>query len=267
MTFNTEESVQTVVTDESGLFGVPYLTLQHATFGKLSRLVSVTVGSLVLGSASSIGALPSGLTGLKGYLAAIAVGLVVPYIGVKIGRKTLSPSLNRTRIAALFGLLHLLYVGAILICVNFLRGTVEFRTILENGGQIAALVSILTLGYLTTINRTTTLQREEKEFLEGVRELADNMEYCWGSDSLDREKALEIKRDVEKLKEYNPVSDFSDAEKLEKSIKNIQDALDQDSHAVDIVTGSATRESLSGTLRQKANKYGSAKEVLERCRM
>lgn len=240
--------------------------VQYLTFGQPSRLLDITIGSFVLGSASDIGSLPSGVSGLVGYAVAVFAVTLAAFIGIKIGQKTLSLRLNQWPFAVLIALLHLLYVGGVLCCIQLLRGGIEIQTVLSSAGQVAALVSILTLGYLATVYRTTSPAQEKRQFIQDVYELADEMDRCWDEDDVDRQDMKSIKKDANELSDRDLTWDFADVEQLEDAIDDVCDALDQDTRGTEIVTGSYSKKSQSGTLTEKFNKYKDAKAVLEQCK-
>lgn len=194
----------------------------YSTFGKASRMGEMMIGALLLGGASQVGSLPERATGCTGVFLIILCLFFICLLGIKTGRKTLSPALNSSLLAALIAIFHMIYISVALLLIYSLREPLRDveMIIIRSPVQLLALISILTLSYLLTVLRTTSLSSKQREAKQFLRNLSDNIE----NDQVDVE---EVRQNINNANEEIPESKYPDVSSMKKDLSALCDTLDR----------------------------------------
>lgn len=225
------------------------------TFGKGSRLGELFVGSFILGGASKVGTIPDGVSGSIGIgICALCLGGVC-WLGVRTGQLTISPVLNTWWKATVVSIFQFLFIAIAVGVVGILR-----TSITEVGTQISAvgiremaLISLLTLGYMLTVNRTSGLtaeQRAARERLIELRKEMKNMRENKNATPNPRRIISELKEVVTDI----PHSQFDDVNKLKSDLESVANSLEKLDHEsrVEIISGDPSSEAEHAKSYQEA---------------
>jgi hypothetical protein len=199
-----------------------YSVLTYITFGKAARLGEVIIGALLLGGASEIGDLPKRATGSFGIFLTIVCLICVYLLGIRVGRKTLSPTLNTRLLAGVIALIHTLYISIALLIIYLLRKPLaNIELLLQTSPiQLSVLVSILTLSYMVTVLRTTSLSPEQREAKQALTDLLSSI----NDGACNTE---EVKEALAETHRMIPESEFADVKLLREDLSQLHKILDR----------------------------------------
>jgi hypothetical protein len=225
------------------------------TFGKGSRLGELFVGSLVLGGTSNVGNVPDGVSGSVGIGVSVLCLVVGCWLGVRTGQQTVSPTLNTWWKASIISIIQFLFVAVAVSVVGVLRtsATIVFTQVTNVGVHEVALVSLLSLGYLLTVNRTSEPTAEQRDARKRLTEIHKEMKMMREQENPtpDSERMIENLRDVaEKI----PQSQFKDVDELKSKLEQVADSIeriDYDSRD-EIITGNIQSETHRADSYQEA---------------
>lgn len=227
----------------------------YLTFGKGSRLGELFVGSLIFGGASKVGTVPDSISGLIGLAVCILCLGGVCWLGVKTGQLTVSPTLNTWWKAATISLIQFLFLAVAVSAVGLLRTsatTVATQISTVNIREIA-LISLLTLGYVLTVNRTSELTSEQRAARKQLTELHKDMKKMRDQDNTTPDPN-QIISDLNETAEKIPRSQFNDVNELKSELKSAATVLDKLDHnsRKEIITGGRSSEAQHAETYQEA---------------
>lgn len=193
----------------------------YITFGKAARLGEVMIGALLLGGASEIGGLPKRATGSFGVLLTVVCLFCIYVLGIRVGRKTLSPTLNTRLLAGVIALIHTLYISLALLIIYLLRKPLaDIEMLLQTSPiQLSVLVSILTLSYIVTVLRTSSLSPEQREAKQALIDLLSSI-----NDG--ESNTEEVKKGLAETHRMIPESEFADVKLLKEDLSQLHEILD-----------------------------------------
>lgn len=234
--------------------------ITYSLFGKEPRFGELLVGSLILGGASNIGTIPDGITGQTAVITSIGCVICIVLMGIKTGEQTISPMLNSKLLAGIFAIVQILYVAIGVGIVYLLRG--GYTSIVEGNLQITprvlALVSILTLGYVFTIYRTSSPSPSKKEANENIKALAELMESYRDLSEINDTERHNLTQSISECEESIPPSNFSDVNQLRDDLSqlgSVLSGLDPDSIDEIVTTGGSDNGYTSNQYNRAVNLY------------
>lgn len=212
----------------------------YLTFGKSSRLGELFVGTLILGGASKVGTVPDGISGLKGIGVCGLCLCVVCWLGIRTGQSTISPTLNTYWKATIISILQFLFIAVAVGIVAVLRTSVivAITQISEATIREVALVCLLTLGYVLTVNRTSKLTDRQRSAKNRLTQLHKDMRNLRETEDAtpDPDKIIS---DMKNTGEKIPRSQFDDVNELKSELESVVNSLERLDHdsKVEIITG------------------------------
>lgn len=225
------------------------------TFGKGSRLGELLVGSLVLGGASRVGTVPDGISGYIGIGVSGLCLVGICWLGVRTGQSTISPTLNSWWKAATISIIQILFISVAVSVVGVLRGSVTISVEQMSAATIPeiALVSLLTLGYVFTVKRTSELTAEQRTARKQLTDLHKEMK------EMREEESATVNPDqmimnLKNVAESIPRSQFSDVNELKSKLNLVAtslEKLDYESRE-EIITGNMPPEAQHAESYQEA---------------
>lgn len=229
--------------------------LAYLTFGKGSRLGELFVGSLVLGGASKIGTVPDGISGAMGIVVCGLCFVGVCWLGVSTGQLTISPTLNTWWKVMIISVIQFLFIAAAVSVAGVLRTsvTIVVAQITSVSVREIALVSLLTLGYVLTVNRTSELTADQRTARKQLTDLHEEMRKMREQENSTPDPDQMI-TNLKEVAEKIPRSQFDDVNELKSELKSIATSLEKLDHdsREQIITGSIPPETQRGESYQEA---------------